>query len=85
MSKALRIPLDPKIKELQEIPHTIAFVIKKRLQLDNLNQLPKKQRPPERMIWDSPPEAVEEWLDKVFDKKSEPKKAEVFITESEIE
>jgi type II secretory pathway component PulL len=54
------------------------------MQLDNLNQLPKEKRPPEWMIWDSPPEEIEKWLDRVYDKKKE-NTTEVFITESEIE
>ena len=66
------------------MPYTISFVIKKRLQLDGLNQLPKEKRPPEWMVWDSPPEEIEVWLDKVYGKKKE-QTAELIITESEIE
>ena len=84
LAKALQIPLDTQLTELRDIPYTISFVIKKRLQIDNLNQLPKEKRPPEWMIWDSPPEQIEEWIDKVFNrKKQEP--TEVIIMESEIE
>jgi hypothetical protein len=84
MSKALHVPLDPQISELRDIPYTIAFVIKKRQQIDNLNQLPDDKRPPEWMIWDSPPEEIEEWLDRVSGKKP-PDTIELEITESEIE
>ena len=85
LSKALQVPLDPKISELRDIPYTISFVIKKRLQIDNLNQLPTEKRPPEWMVWDSAPEDIEEWIDKVFDKSKEPPTTEVYITESEID
>jgi hypothetical protein len=36
------------------------------------------------MVWDSPPEEIEAWLDKVFKTKKE-QTAEIVITESEIE
>lgn len=84
LSKALQIPLDKKLSELRDIPYTISFVIKKRIQIDNLNQLPKEKRPPEWMIWDKPPEQIEEWIDKVFNRKKE-ETAEVVIMEHEIE
>ena len=54
------------------------------MQLDNLNQLPSEKRPPEWMIWDRPPEDIEEWLDTVYGKK-EPDTVELEILESEIE
>ena len=54
------------------------------MQIDNLNQLPEEKRPPEFMIWDSPPEAIEEWLAKVYDKK-DPDIIEFEILESDIE
>jgi len=72
------------LSELRDIPYTISFVIKKRIQIDNLNQLPKEKRPPEWMIWDKPPEQIEEWIDKVFNRKKE-ETAEVVIMEHEIE
>jgi len=36
------------------------------------------------MIWDKPPEQIEEWIDKVFNRKKE-ETAEVVIMEHEIE
>lgn len=85
LSKALQVPLDPNIKELRDTPYTISYVIKKRQQIDNLSQIPKEKRPPEHMVWDSPPEKIEEWLDKVFKRKSEQHTTTVEILESEIE
>jgi len=65
----LRIPLDPKVKELSDLPYTITFVIKKLQQLDNLRELPKEKQPTDEMIWDGTTEDIEEWLDKVFKRK----------------
>jgi hypothetical protein len=70
MAKALRIPLDASLTTLSEVPYTISFVIRKRQQLDNLNELPKEKRPPESMIWYSTPEAIDDWIERVFDKKA---------------
>lgn len=67
----MQIPLDPKIKELADIPYTISFIIRKRQQVDNLNELPSEKRPPESIIWDGTPEEMEEWLEKVFDTKKQ--------------
>ena len=63
----MHIPLDSKIKELADIPYTISFVIRKRQQLDNLNELDKKRRPPEDIIWNGSPEDLEEWLARAFE------------------
>lgn len=82
----MQIPLDPKIKELADLPYTISFIIRKRQQVDNLNELPKEKRPTEKLIWDSDPEEMEEWLDKVFDHKKGGANEVVFnIKDSEIE
>jgi hypothetical protein len=66
LAKTLRIPIDTKIKELQDIPYTISYVMKKRMQLDNFNELPEEKRPPEELIWEGTPEEVKEWLDDVL-------------------
>ena len=71
MSKALRIPLDLKVKELPDIPYTISYVIKKKQQIDNLMELPKDKRPSDEMIWDGTPEELESWIDRVFHKKEQ--------------
>ena len=63
----MQIPLDPRIKELADLPYTISYIIRKRQQVDSLNELGKKQRPPESMIWDGTPEEMEDWLENVFE------------------
>ena len=77
-------PLDNSIKHLTEIPHTISFVIRKRIQVDNFNELPQDKRPPEMMIWDGTSKDLDKWLDKVY-KRDEPQVTELSLLESEIE
>jgi hypothetical protein len=84
MAKALREPLDTKLKQLPDIPYTISFVIRKRIQVDNFNELPKDKRPSDKMIWDGSPEEIESWLDRVF-KGKEQTNSEIVFSESEIE
>jgi hypothetical protein len=79
----LQIPFDPKIQALEDLPYTIAFIIKKRIQIDNLNELEKSKRPPEMMIWDGTGEEIEDWLDKVFGRKDDDK-IELVISEADI-
>ena len=79
----MQIPLDPKINSLEDIPYTLAFVMKKRVQIDNFNELEKKKRPPEMMIWDGTGDELEDWLDKVFDRKPSDT-IELVISDNEI-
>jgi hypothetical protein len=79
----LQVPIDPKIEALEDIPYTVAFVMKKRVQIDNFNELEKNKRPPEMMIWDGTGEEIEDWLDKVFDRKPSDT-IELVISDSEI-
>ena len=65
------VPLDPKVKHLSQLPYTISFVIRKMQQIDNLNELPKEKRPPDYILWDGTSEEMEEWLEKVLDKKQQ--------------
>lgn len=67
---------------LSDVPHTISFVIRKRQQIDGLNELPKEKRPPEELIWDGIPEDIDEWLDSVFDRN---KQQSVDLMVAEIE
>ena len=64
----MKIPLDEKIAKLADIPYTISFVIRKRLQIDNLNELPKDKRPPEAIIWDGTSSDLDKWIEKMYDK-----------------
>lgn len=81
----MQIPLDPKVKELADLPYTISFIIRKRQQIDNLSELPKDKKPPDSIIWDSDPEVLEEWLEKVFDTKKGNNKIEFSINPKDIE
>jgi len=70
VSKALHIPIDGHINKLQDIPYTISFVIKKQIQLDNLNELPKEKRPPEKLFWDGSSTELESFFDTIFNRKT---------------
>ena len=67
------------------MPYTIAYVIKKKQQVDSLREIPKDKRPTEHMIWIGRPEDMEDWLDKAYGKKKEQYSDVVFIDEKEIE
>lgn len=54
------------------MPFTISYVIRKRQQIDSFNELPKEQRPPEKIIWDGTSSDIDKWLDRVFKKKTNP-------------
>lgn len=66
----MRTPLDENVKYLREIPYTLSFVIQKRIQIDNLNEIPKDKRPTETMIWIGTSKDIENWLDKVYKRSS---------------
>lgn len=85
VAKSLQIPLDPKIKTLYDTPYTISYVIRKRQQVDNLNELPKEKRPTERLIWEGTAEEIDDWIDKVFGKKPNPDLDMAIIDISEVE
>ena len=80
----MQVPLDPRLKELADIPYTISFIIRKRQQIDNLNELSKEKRPPDDIIWDGTSEELEEWLERVFDKKTK-NTVDLIIRKDEIE
>jgi hypothetical protein len=84
VASALQVPLDIKVKEISEIPYTISFVIRKRIQIDNLMELPKDKRPTSKLIWNGTTEELEEWLDKVFDRKKK-KETHLILSEDDIE
>jgi hypothetical protein len=80
----LQIPLDSKISKLEDIPHSISYVIRKRQQIDSLSELPKDKRPPEKMIWDGSPEDMEDWIDNVVMGHSQGN-IDIMIDEGDIE
>lgn len=83
VSKALGIPLDPKVKTLSQLPYTISYVIRKMQQIDNLNELPKEKRPPDYIIWDGTSEDMSEWLDKVLGDRKVKTDVEILISDIE--
>lgn len=70
----MQVPLDVDYREIRDLPYTMSFVIRKRIQMDNLNELPKEKRPPESVLWSSNPDHLDDWLEKVMKiDKSRPK------------
>ena len=43
--------------------------MRKKSQIDSFRELPKEKRPTETMIWEGSSEEIEDWFDKVFDRK----------------
>lgn len=62
-----------------DLPWTINYVIRKRLELDSYNELPKEKRPPDKLIWYGTAEEVEKWFDKVFERKGRKDKDEAIL------
>lgn len=56
-------------RDASMLPYTFSYLIRKRMQIDSWNELPKEKRPPES-IWDNPDE-LEEWFNRVFDDKAQ--------------
>ena len=84
VAKGLGVPIDVEITEIRDIPHSISYVIRKRSQIDNLNELPKEKRPPTKLLWDAPVEELEIWLENVLSGK-QVKTTNIAIDESQIE
>jgi hypothetical protein len=78
----LRVPLDTKINYIEEVPYTISYVARKRIQVDNMNEVSKDKRPTEKLMWDGSPEEMEEWIDKTILGKTQ---ATIEINDSDIE
>ena len=85
VASALRVPLDIKLEKLQDIPHTISYVIRKRIQVDNLNELPKEKRPPIKMMWEGTAEEIDEFLEKVFNVTKTGKSEDLIMDINDIE
>ncbi len=83
--KELEYPLHGSLKDLSvsEYPHTVNYVIKRRMQIDSFYELPEEKRPP-RSIWDKPSE-LEEWFDRVFSDGSKQTEFTLPVRESEVE
>ena len=77
------VPLDPNIKTLPDIPHTISYVIRKRQLIDSFRELPREKRPPDDIIWDGTSEDLDEWFDKVFKRNEREEDNTIIITDIE--
>lgn len=73
------MPFDLQVETLKDLPYTISYVIRKKQQVDSFRELPKEKRPTERMIWEGTPEEMEDWLDRVFDRKKGKRKEDVSV------
>jgi hypothetical protein len=82
IAKELKI-FPTKLEELAEIPYTWSYVIRKRMQVDSINELPNDRRPPDVVIWWRPQEELERWINNAL--KLDDKSSDIFISESEIE
>jgi len=82
IAKELKI-FPTKLEELAEIPYTWSYVIRKRMQVDSINELPNDKRPPDVVIWWRPQEELEKWINNAL--KLDDKSSDIFISESEIE
>lgn len=67
------------------MPWTFSYVLRKRLQIDNLNEMSKDKRPPEHMIWYGTPDELEAWIDRVYDRGSKEAEDFAFIVPEEVE
>lgn len=64
------IRFDELFRDMNSIPYTFSYLIRKRMQIDSWMELPKEKRPPEA-IWDDAQE-LEEWFDRIYgDKQTE--------------
>ena len=78
--------MDKTIKDINDIPHTISYVIRKRQQIDSLVELPREKRPPDWILWHNNPDKLDRWLDDVMDIKGKKEKdTTLSIPISEIE
>jgi hypothetical protein len=80
----LQIPIDRRLKEIIDIPYTISYVIRKRMQIDGFNELSKDKRPTTQLIFDGTSEEIESWLDDVIKNKTS-NKADIIIDNIEGE
>jgi hypothetical protein len=58
----LKVPLVTQIQQIEDIPYTVSYIVRKRQQVDNINELPEDKRPPELMIWDGTVDEIESWI-----------------------
>ena len=74
----MKIPLVTQIQQIEDFPYTVSYVIRKRQQVDNLNELPEEKRPPELMVWDGSVDELNDWIEDTLSGKRNTK-ADVLI------
>jgi hypothetical protein len=74
----------PGFKSPTDLPWTMSFVARKRQQVDSLAELSKDKRPPDSIIWWGTSEELEEWIDKVFDRKEVEQDVQFAIAQEDI-
>jgi hypothetical protein len=84
VARELGLPLTKKVKGLLDIPYTVSFVMRKRIQIDSMNELPKEKRPPDKILWDGTSEEMDRWFEDVFGEASSTAKT-ITIDPSTIE
>jgi hypothetical protein len=66
------------------LPHTIAYAVRKQSQIDSFFELPKKKRPP-RSIWHNEYK-LNKWYDNIYDDKNNVEEnGELVITLDEVD
>jgi hypothetical protein len=70
-----------------DLPWTMGYVIRKRMQIDNINEMSKDKRPTEDMIWNGTPEELEKWIDDAYNIKETTRHDEIpfVIRDDEVE
>ena len=84
LSNKAGVSFNKKIKDIRDVPYTISYVIRKRMQIDSLKELPKDKRPPDSIMWSNDPSLLDAWIDKVLYNKEETNK-DILLPLSEIE
>ena len=59
--------------------------MRKRMQIDSLNELSEEKRPPEAYVWDSDSTKLDNWLDNLTSKEKGNKEKNQLLSISEIE
>ena len=65
----MKVPLVTQIQQLEDFPYTVSYVVRKRQQVDNINELPEEKRPPELMVWDGNVDDLNDWIDNALSGK----------------
>lgn len=72
------------------MPWTYTWVVRKMQQVESFKEIPREKRPPSKILWWGTAEELDEWLDRVFDRKGKRQRSpapnrEIDIVIDEIE